>query len=125
LKRCLTSHSVDPELEELQDVEDFGAYNVILPEEPFVWGVSHITLRPVPKHIIRPQYATSLTKSEAEHGEHYEGDGRIKLGGVEEKRVRAAATLARNVRKYAGSLVQVSVSGISDMNAISFAGSQA
>lgn len=123
LRRCITSsHSLNPE--ELQEVEDFGAYNVILPEEPFVWGVSHITWRPVPEHIIRPQYALQRdpsmppTKSETDHEEHYVGDGRIKLGSMEEKRVRAAATLARNVRKYAGSLVQVSASGISDMNTI-------
>lgn len=113
LKRCVTtSHSVDPE--ELGEVEDFGAYNVILPEEPFVWGVSHISLRPVSDHIVRPQYAlqldrsASLAKSETDHEAHYDGDGRINLGSVEEKRVRAAAILARNVRKYAGSLVQVS-----------------
>ena len=121
LKRCLTtSHSVNPE--DLQEVEDFGVYNVILPEEPFVWGVSHITLRPVPDHIVRPRYAlqhdrsVSLAKSETVHEEHYDGDGRIKLGSVEEKRVRAAATFARNVRNYAGSLVQVSTVSISDVD---------
>ncbi|OJA09888.1 hypothetical protein AZE42_06749 [Rhizopogon vesiculosus] len=114
LKRCITtSHSVNPE--DLQGVEDFGAYNVILPEEPFVWGVSHITLRSVPDHIVRPRYALqhdrsmSLSQSEPVHEEHYDGDGRIKLGSVEEKRMRAAATFARNVRKYAGSLVQPGV----------------
>ncbi|OAX42044.1 methionyl aminopeptidase [Rhizopogon vinicolor AM-OR11-026] len=113
LLRSVSTVSVNPE--DLQEVEDFGVYNVILPEEPFVWGVSHITLRPVPDHIVRPRYAlqhdrsVSLAKSETVHEEHYDGDGRIKLGSVEEKRVRAAATFARNVRNYAGSLVQSGV----------------
>jgi methionyl aminopeptidase len=90
------------------EVEDFGAYNVILPEEPFVWGVSHITRRPVPSHIIRPKYAVQHDPS-VDHEQQYEGDGRINLGSIDEKRVRAAATLAKNVRQYAGSLVKPGV----------------
>jgi methionyl aminopeptidase len=120
LKRYVTNSHFDTE--ELQQVEDFGVYNVILPEEPFVWGVSHIPLRAVPDHIARPPYALrhdrsmSLAKSETDHGEHYDGDGRINLGSIEEERVRSAATLARNVRNYAGSLVQVSTSSISNVD---------
>jgi methionyl aminopeptidase len=45
--------------------------------------------------------------SETDHEQQYEGDGRITLGSIDEKRMRAAATLAKNVRQYAGSLVQV------------------
>ncbi|KAG1877432.1 methionyl aminopeptidase [Suillus subluteus] len=89
-------------------LEDFGTYNVILPEEPFVWGVSHITRRPVPSHIVRPKYAVQNDPS-IDHEQQYEGDGRINLGSIDEKRVRAAATLAKNVRQYAGSLVQPGV----------------
>lgn len=109
LKRYITT-SPAFDSDESREVEDFGTYNVILPEEPFVWGVSHITRRPVPSHIVRPKYAVQLdpsTSSEIDHTQQYEGDGRIILGSIDEKRLRAAATLAKNVRKYAGSLVQV------------------
>ncbi|KAG1717468.1 peptidase M24, structural domain-containing protein [Suillus paluster] len=111
LKRSVTTSS-SLNADELREVEDFGIYNVILPEEPFVWGVSHITRRPVPNHILRPKYAARHDRSmssDTDHEEQYDGDGRIRLGSVEEKRVRAAATLARNVRQYAGSLVQPGV----------------
>ncbi|KAG2360116.1 peptidase M24, structural domain-containing protein [Suillus spraguei] len=99
--------------DESREVDDFGTYSVILPEEPFVWGVSHITQRPVPSHIVRPKYAVqhdpSMPSSEADHEQQYEGDGRVNLGSIGEKRIRAAATLAKNVRQYAGSLVQPGV----------------
>ena len=36
---------------------DFGDYDIILPPEPYVWGVSHIHPRPVPDGIARPTYA--------------------------------------------------------------------
>ncbi|KIK38216.1 hypothetical protein CY34DRAFT_809592 [Suillus luteus UH-Slu-Lm8-n1] len=111
LKRHVTT-SPAFDSDESREVEDFGTYNVILPEEPFVWGVSHITQRPVPSHIVRPQYAVQhdpSMSSETDHEQQYEGDGRITLGSMEEKRMRAAATLAKNVRQYAGSLVQPGV----------------
>ncbi|KAG1786265.1 methionyl aminopeptidase [Suillus plorans] len=111
LKRYITT-SPAFDSDESREVEDFGTYNVILPEEPFVWGVSHITRRPVPSHIVRPKYAVQLDppmSSEIDHTQQYEGDGRIILGSIDEKRLRAAATLAKNVRQYAGSLVQPGV----------------
>ncbi|KAG2041283.1 methionyl aminopeptidase [Suillus americanus] len=107
LKRYTTT-SPTFDSDESREVEDFGTYNVILPEEPFVWGVSHITRRPVPSHIVRPKYAVQNDPS-IDHEQQYEGDGRINLGSIDEKRVRAAATLAKNVRQYAGSLVQPGV----------------
>ena len=92
--------------------EDFGDYSVILPPEPFVFGVSHITPRIVPEGIPRPPYASHTRSSQIEdepsNGEPYEGDGRIDLGGVAESRVRDVAKLAKRVRNYAGTLVQVS-----------------
>jgi methionyl aminopeptidase len=88
----------------------FGTYSVILPPEPFVMGVSHISQRPVPKHISRPSYVTRSTHGrqptlgEASDGD---GDGRIRLGSSGERRLRQAARLARDVLEYAGTLVKV------------------
>lgn len=93
------------------DHEDFGAYSVILPKEPFVFGVSHIIPRSVPPHIPRPRYAVDPSGSsppvtivdEEEGG----GSGRVALGSDAERRLREAGKLARKVREFAGSLVQV------------------
>lgn len=78
----------------------FSSYAVILPHEPFVFGVSHITPRSVPKHIARPPYAGGSPALK-------DPGGRIELGGAAEQRLRAAAQLAKKVREYAGTLVQV------------------
>jgi len=88
------------------DPEYFGDYSVILPPEPFVFGVAHIPRRPVPSHIPRPPYVTSSTS----HPSTLSGassDDRIQLGGSEERRLREAARLAREVLEYAGTLVKV------------------
>jgi hypothetical protein len=86
--------------------ECFGSYSVILPPEPFVFGVSHIPQRPVPSHIPRPPYLTSTTQDPFTlNGSS--NDGLIRLGGSEERRVRQAARLAREVLEYAGTLVKV------------------
>ena len=107
--RTLSTHPPDEEA-------SFGIYNVILPEEPFVWGVSHITLRTVPSSIERPQYArmhpndrpTSSPRSGRSQG-LFKDSNRIRLGSEEETKLRASAKLARNVREFAGTLVRVSV----------------
>ena len=88
------------------DSEHFGSYSVILPPEPFVFGVSHIPQRPVPSHIPRPPYLTSSTHHQYALGGS-PNDGRIRLGGSEERRLREAARLAREVLEYAGTLVKV------------------
>ena len=88
------------------DVEHFGNYSVIFPPEPFVFGVSHIPQRPVPSHIPRPPYLTSSTYHQHTFGGSSD-DGRIQLGGSEERRLREAARLAREVLEYAGTLVKV------------------
>lgn len=83
------------------DVEDFGSYSVILPPEPYIFGVSHVPQRPVPSHIARPPYIT------ADGHPTPSGDGRIQLGSPAEWRLRRAAQLAREVLEYAGTLVKV------------------
>jgi len=88
------------------DSEYFGNYSVILPPEPFVFGVSHIPQRPVPEHIPRPPYLTSSTHHQYTLSGSSSGD-RIQLGGSEERRLREAARLAREVLEYAGTLVKV------------------
>ena len=86
------------------DDEFFGIYSVILPPEPYVFGVSHIAQRPVPPHILRPPYVTPSSSAQPTSNS---GDGRIQLGSSGERRLRSAARLARNVLEYAGTLVKV------------------
>jgi len=94
---------------------DYGTYSIILPPEPFRFGTSHIPILPVSPSIPRPQYAIeeNLGKDQgqnnAEAGDAWEGDGRIKLNTDEEGKVRKAAGLARNVREFASGLVKVGV----------------
>ena len=83
------------------DAEDVGSYSVILPPEPYIFGVSHVPQRPVPSHIARPPYIT------ADGHPTPSGDGRIQLGSPAEWRLRRAAQLAREVLEYAGTLVKV------------------
>jgi len=93
--------------------EFFGTYSVVLPPEPFVFGISHIPLRPIPAHIPRPPYV--VTPSIHGDSTHAGGgssststsDGRIQLGSLGEQRLRRAASLAREVLEYAGTLVKV------------------
>ncbi|KAF7432649.1 hypothetical protein PC9H_004591 [Pleurotus ostreatus] len=84
---------------------DFGEYSVILPEEPFVFGVSHITPRLVPEAILRPPYASSTKLPGDPYA--YPPNACIPLGGSEEQRVRKSGALAKAVRDYAGTLVKV------------------
>lgn len=101
-RRCLSNPAAIAE-EALED--SFGLYSVILPDEPFVFGVSHIKPRDVPSHIIRPPYA--LSDSSQERPDPEDADGRIPLGSEAERKLRNAASLARDVREYAGRLVKV------------------
>ena len=89
------------------DAEVFGTYSVILPPEPFIFGVSHIPQRPVPSHIARPPYITTSATHDQPGPCVYSGDGRIQLGSPREWRLRRAAQLAREVLEYAGTLVKV------------------
>lgn len=87
--------------------ESFGTYSVILPPEPFIFGVSHIPQRPVPSHIARPSYVTPSARGQSDPCV-YSSDGRIQLDSPGEWRLRRAAQLAREVLEYAGTLVKVS-----------------
>ncbi|EPQ58880.1 methionyl aminopeptidase [Gloeophyllum trabeum ATCC 11539] len=63
---------------------------------------------PVPQHIRRPPYV-GKSQDQAEdgfNGDPWEGDGLIKLGTEEERRMRRAASLAKDVLTYAGDLVK-------------------
>ncbi|KDR84405.1 hypothetical protein GALMADRAFT_711713 [Galerina marginata CBS 339.88] len=91
-----------------QEGEDFGTYSVILPEEPFVFGVSHIQPRHVPEHIVKPSYALNPDGSIPEE-KSKRNSGKIKLGGLAESKIREAAALAKVVREFAGSQVKVGV----------------
>lgn len=89
-------------------VDNFGHYSVILPEEPFVFGVSHIKPRMVPNHINRPPYAIRDSSSrKAVQKDAEDVDGKFPLGGEAEGKLRSVASLAKTVREYAGSLVKV------------------
>lgn len=98
-------HDEEDDTSEL-GAEFFGTYSVILPPEPFIFGVSHLPRRPVPSHIARPSYVASSA-----HGQPNpcvsSGDGRIQLDNPGEWRLRRAAQLAREVLEYAGTLVKV------------------
>ncbi|KAI6004732.1 methionyl aminopeptidase [Pisolithus albus] len=90
-----------------------GSYSVILPDEPFVWGVSHIKPRHVPPHIPRPLYArryrSEQETEDVDIQEPYEGNGRIQLHTEEETKLRESAQLASKVREYAKDLVRPGV----------------
>lgn len=95
---------------EPEDIDDPGLYEVILPPDPPVWGVSNIIRRSVPEYIKRPPYAR-LGKAadilDPKHGDPYEGDGRIELGNDSERRLRSAAARAKLVLKKAEELARV------------------
>lgn len=106
---CRRNLSNEQESSSLPD--DFGLFNIILPEEPFVFGVAHITPRTVPQSILRPSYVSSkLGNASSDIFQAGEGTaesgGRIELGGEDERRLRAAAKLAKEVRKFASTLLR-------------------
>ncbi|EEB91819.1 hypothetical protein MPER_09763 [Moniliophthora perniciosa FA553] len=87
------------------DAFNFGSYSVILPEEPYVFGVSHIKTREVLETIQRPPYAMKIKSARKRPKQ----EAKITLGGEEEEKLRASSRLAKNVREFAGSLVKVGV----------------
>lgn len=123
--------------EEDVEIEDPGLYEVILPPDPPIWGVSHLKPRVVPDSIPKPSYvirsrignsgvgdASSGSAADVDapqailiddekvlsnfNHDPYTGDGRIKLGSDDEKRIRRAGNLANRVLRMAGKLVGVS-----------------
>jgi methionyl aminopeptidase len=103
-KYSIASATTSDELPE--GIEDFGQYSVILPPEPFVFGVSHIKPRDVPGDIIKPPYVFNNGNETLEGASKPESI--IELGGEAESLLRRAAILAKRVREFAGSLVKVS-----------------
>ena len=98
---CRAFSSGNYAISEDEEDYDFGSFDVILPEEPYIWGVSHIQPRPVPPHVVRPPYARGVPIHTPLR------DKLIQLGSKEEQRLRRAARLARDVLRFAGSLVEV------------------
>jgi hypothetical protein len=87
-----------------------GEYSIILPKEPFVWGVSHIIPHDVPVNIQRPPYArlnSAVNVSDSFNRDPYTDDGRICFGSSEEGSLRKAGSLAKDVLAFAGTLVKV------------------
>lgn len=93
-----------------ESFEDFGVYEVILPEEPFVFGVSHIAPRRVPEHITKPPYA--LTVGGVPDQTPRRDSGKIKLGGEAEDKIRKAALLAKQVREFSATQVKVGIKDV-------------
>ena len=104
-----------PEENEDVTVQDPGLYSMIIPEEPYQWGVAHIMPLEVPSEIPRPPYVKQvleclrLGKDPSYVGESYDadGDGKIRLGTEDEVNLRKAASLAKRVLNFAGTLVKV------------------
>jgi methionyl aminopeptidase len=88
-----------------KDYFDFGDYSLILPAEPYVFGVSHIVPRSVPSSIVQPNYV--LDDTATLDAPSTDKDQKIVLGGSSEFLIRRVARLAKTVREYAGKLVQV------------------
>lgn len=86
---------------------NFGDYDIILPPEPYVFGVSHIVPRTVPNQIVRPQYAQRQGCKVSNSVALCKGDGRIGLASEDESCLRKAARLARRARDYASTLTKV------------------
>lgn len=135
-KRYFWATSVRKNDDEDVEIEDPGLYEVILPPDPPIWGVSHIKPRTVPDSTPKPPYVARRRVGEGRLGnsssgntadadatqailddekvisnfnhDPYTGDGRIKIGSEDEKRIRRAGSLAKRVLRMAGKLVRVS-----------------
>lgn len=98
----------DPEEPELK-LEDFGEYDIILPESD---DASHAPTRTVPCHILRPPYAATgprMLRHRVEAMLSGAPGSMVRLGGEEEHKLRQAARLAQRTLAMAGSLVAVRI----------------
>ncbi|KAH9939306.1 methionine aminopeptidase [Epithele typhae] len=115
--RQLSSHDspprLTPEAEELPDTAAlsehdlrFGFYDIILPEEPYMWGTSHILPRNVLPQIPRPPYVPDPANPDA--SADATSDTRRKLITAPEDvvRLKRAARLAAETLNYAETLVE-------------------
>ena len=88
---------------------DFGTYNVILPAEPFVFGVNHIQPQSyLQDNIVKPSYGRSSPASPID-SISLENSGKIELDGEPELNIPEAALLAKKVRNFASTKVKVRV----------------
>ena len=103
-----TSQQAEPSEHDLR----YGYYDVILPEEPYIWGTSHIIPRGVPPHIRRPPYVPDLVNQAAGSSTPQEGpaatERKLITDAEDLVRLRRAAQLAAKTLQFAGTLVQVS-----------------
>lgn len=113
LRRHITSESTErPQAAELSEHDlKYGFFDVILPEEPFVWGTSHIIPRGVPPQIPRPPYVPDPTLSRPDAvGEERTSKAKRRFITDEEdlQKLRRAAKLAAETLQFAELLAQVS-----------------
>jgi methionyl aminopeptidase len=87
-------------------IPDFGQYNVVLPEEPFVYSTAHIPRRLVDARVPRSPYAADGSSAAAYAGE--DTPVRLSMNRHHVQDLRRAARLAKETLEYAGALVQVS-----------------
>ncbi|KAF8607811.1 methionyl aminopeptidase [Ceratobasidium sp. AG-I] len=85
-------------------IEKFGSYIPVLSDNPLASGTSHILRKSVPAHIKLPPYARSNYR--ADRPPPYRGNGLVKLGTDDERKVRRAGALAAMALNKAGSLIR-------------------
>ncbi|KAI0722536.1 peptidase M24, structural domain-containing protein [Earliella scabrosa] len=108
-----TAHEIEPTPDLAGPSEHdlrYGFYDVILPEEPFVWGTSHIIPRGVPPQVRRPPYVPDPSNPDAARsavGGDTATQRRLITDTEDLVRLRSAARLAAKVLQFAGTLAQV------------------
>ena len=109
-RRHVTSESNQPQASEPSEHDvRYGYYDVILPEEPFVWGTSHIIPRGVPPQIPRPPYVPDPSNPDALRKEDPSRAKRKLITDREDlQKLRRAARLAAETLQFAELLAQVS-----------------
>ncbi|RDX55328.1 methionine aminopeptidase [Lentinus brumalis] len=87
----------------------YGYYDVILPEEPFVYGTSHIIPRGVPPQIARPPYVPDPVNPDV--ATSLEGPAATARKLITDPQdllpLRRAAQLAAKTLRFAGTLTQI------------------
>ncbi|KAI0650891.1 methionine aminopeptidase [Trametes meyenii] len=88
----------------------YGYYDVVLPQEPLVWGTSYIIPRVVPPHIPKPPYVPEFLGPDADGpaAEEDMSSSRRKLitDAEDLKKLRTSARFAGEVLNFAGTFVQ-------------------
>ncbi|TBU58677.1 methionine aminopeptidase [Dichomitus squalens] len=107
-KRQITSESEQPQSAEPSEHDlRYGFYGVILPEEPFVWGTSHMTPRGVPPQITRPSYVPDPSNPDAVlEGGPSRAKRKLITDAEDLQKLRRAAKLAAETLQFAELLAQ-------------------